>query len=455
MNGRGLKSVMIRFRVCAVVLAAMAAGCGGGGGGGGPTSDCGTDTGTGCAPQSQRIDKYQPVFSNPLAVTNPLNPIANLATAVFLGSVDGNPFRSETTLLPGTRVITVNGVATETLQSQYMAFSDGRLAEIATNWYAQDDMGAAWYFGDDVAEYDETGLVISTDGTWLAGRDSAPPAMIMGPAPAVDQVWLAENVAPIAWGEITVSGINVSVDGPSGPITGAIRTSELQMDGTREEKVFAPGYGEFRTGTLAAQNLEALALAIPRDSLPGPPPAELDTLANGTADIFDAAGQANWTAADAALASVAGAWNTFQAGEVPPLLKSEMIQLLALLTPGVAARDSAEAREQAIAVARIVFDLRLRHLPPSEINQVRFDLWLAQIQVDAADALDFAGPVKGDVATLKLVLDRFRHTVDPTLLAALDTGLADLQAAATAEDATAAATIAGQLRASLVGIGWR
>src|SRR6185436_10847596 len=35
---------------------------------------CGTDTGTGCAPESQRVDLYVPSFSNPLQVTNALFP---------------------------------------------------------------------------------------------------------------------------------------------------------------------------------------------------------------------------------------------------------------------------------------------------------------------------------------------------------------------------------------------
>jgi len=49
--------------------------------------------------------------------------------------------------------------------------------------------------------------------------------------------------------------------------------SELHQDGTAEENVFVPGYGEFRTG--GGGDLEALALAIPVDALDEPLPAEL------------------------------------------------------------------------------------------------------------------------------------------------------------------------------------
>ncbi len=62
--------------------------------------ECGTYDGTGCAPESDRIDIEPPTFSNPTEITNPLFPISELESAVLLGVVDDLPFRSETTLLP-------------------------------------------------------------------------------------------------------------------------------------------------------------------------------------------------------------------------------------------------------------------------------------------------------------------------------------------------------------------
>src|SRR4051794_31796005 len=68
---------------------------------------CGTYSGRGCAPDSQRVDLATPSFSNPTRIDNPLFPIANLHSVVFLGREDGHPFRSETTLLPGTGAVTL------------------------------------------------------------------------------------------------------------------------------------------------------------------------------------------------------------------------------------------------------------------------------------------------------------------------------------------------------------
>ena len=98
-----------------------------------------------------------------------------------------SPFRSETTLLPYTGVVVIDGQPVEVLLSQYMAYLDGRITEVALDRYAQADDGSVWYLGEDVYDY-EDGTVVVTEGTWLAGRDG-PPAMIMPGDPQVGQVF--------------------------------------------------------------------------------------------------------------------------------------------------------------------------------------------------------------------------------------------------------------------------
>ncbi|MEQ1508598.1 MAG: hypothetical protein ABMB14_40575, partial [Myxococcota bacterium] len=362
---------------------------------------CPTDAGTACATIGVRVDLYEPVFSNPTVVTNPLFPVSELASVVFTGVVGGEPFRTETTLLPYTTTLEWDGYRVEALTSQYMAFSNGRIEEIAFDFYVQDDLGAVWYLGEDVSDYDADGVVYTNEGTWRVGRDGAPQTMIMPAEPQVGDVFLAENVAPIAWEEVTVVEVGAQVDGPDGPIAGAMIGSELHMDGTREQKVFAPGHGEFSTGALADDNLEAQALAIPADALAGPVEPELVALATATAGVYDAAAAGDWTAASAALVQVDTAWAAFTAGSTPPRLTDELDRVLALLDAGVTAQDTHQATQNAIEVARIGYDLQLRRRPPTEIDAIRLDLWLAQVAVDVA-AGD-AGSVRGDSATLDLV----------------------------------------------------
>jgi hypothetical protein len=58
------------------------------------------------------------------------------------------------------------------------------------------------------------------------------------------------------------------------------------MDGTVEEKVFAPGYGEFRTE--AADELVTVALALPIDAIGGGLPDELAVLAGAASSCWPA-----------------------------------------------------------------------------------------------------------------------------------------------------------------------
>ena len=225
------------------------------------------------APESARVDLAVPDFSNPTQVTNPLFPISNLHSALLLGTEDGGELRVETTLLAEPKTIEVNGQQVQTLESQYVAFLDGRLKEVALDWYGQADDGSVWYFGEDVFNY-EDGELADRDGTWLAGKDG-PVAMIMPASPQVGDVYRPENIPDLVFEEVTVEETGRTVYGPRGPVSGAITVSELHLlEGNIEGKIFAPGYGEFLTG--AADDLEALALAVPTDAQPAPMPAELE-----------------------------------------------------------------------------------------------------------------------------------------------------------------------------------
>src|SRR6266498_2254822 len=142
---------------------------------------CGTYTGGGCAPASKRVDLTRPSFSDPAKITNPLFPISRLRSALLLGHVDGKPFRTETTLLPDAEIVRWNNRRVRVRISQYVAYLDRRLEEVALDRYAQADDGSVWYFGEDVFDYKD-GAVAVTEGTWLAGKEG-PAAMIMPASP--------------------------------------------------------------------------------------------------------------------------------------------------------------------------------------------------------------------------------------------------------------------------------
>jgi hypothetical protein len=49
---------------------------------------------------------------------------------------------------------------------------NGKLEEATLDWYAQDNQGNVWYFGEDSKEY-KGGKVVSTKGSWEAGVNGA------------------------------------------------------------------------------------------------------------------------------------------------------------------------------------------------------------------------------------------------------------------------------------------
>ena len=105
------------------------------------------------APDSARVDLNLPKFSNPTKITNPLFPITKQESVLLAGKVNGKAFRTEVTLLPYTRIIQWEGVEIEAAVSQYVAFLDGRIEEVAIDLYAQADDGSVWYLGEDVSDF--------------------------------------------------------------------------------------------------------------------------------------------------------------------------------------------------------------------------------------------------------------------------------------------------------------
>jgi hypothetical protein len=407
------------------------------------TQECATESGTGCGPKGERVDLAAPSFSDPTNVTNPLFPASKQESVLMLGQVDGKPFRTEVTLLPETRIIEWRGQRVETLVSQYTAYLGGRIHEVAYDFYAQADDGSVWYFGEDVFNFQD-GAIVDTHGTWIAGKDG-PAAMIMPADPKVGDVYRPENIPGFVFEEVSVKSTGQKLDGPLGPVDGGLVIEELHMDGNTEDKTFAPGYGEFYTA--GGGDVEALALAVPTDALSGPTPAELESLSNGALDVFDAAQSRNWNAASATVEKMTAAWETYRAGETPKMIEPRVTEDLAALAEAVDARDVAQTRQAAIDTAQWSLDLQLRYAPPDEIDLARFDLWAAQLMVDAA-AGD-AATVNGDLFTLDYIRDRILHKLDDADVTRVNTVLEELQGAVGDEDLAAATDSAEHLRDTL------
>jgi hypothetical protein len=400
------------------------------------------------APDGDRVDIVAPKFSNPTNITNPLFPISELHSAVLSGTVERKPFHTQTTLLLYTRTIEwAPGQKAETLISQYLAYLGGRIEEVALDYYAQADDGSVWYFGEDVFNYKD-GYIADTEGTWLAGQDG-PPAMIMPGDPKLGDVYRPENTPGFVFEQVTVKDVDRRVKGPYGPVEGAIIAGELHQDGTREDKTFAPGYGEFFTG--GGGDVEAMALAVPADALSDPVPAELEALSAGADKSFAAIRAKNWKAAAASAQALNASWDSYRAGGVSPRLATEMSRALESLSNAIAGRDQSQAATAAIDVGQSALDFELRHRPPTDVDRGRLELCSRQLQVDAS-AGDASG-VRSDIAAMEWIRDRITTTLEKVDLTRLDHQLGVLRTLVTDEDLRGAAASARLVQSTLARAG--
>lgn len=400
-----------------------------------------TVTGLPVADVSERIDLRRPSFSHSTDITNPLFPVAGEASVLLLGEVEGQAFRTEVTVLPGSRVIDWDGMRVETVVSQYVAYLDSRIHEVAYDYYAQADDGSVWYFGEDVYNF-AGGAIVDTHGTWLAGRDG-PAAMIMPADPKVGDVYRPENIPGFVFEEVTVASVDQTLEGPLDPVEGGVLVRELHMAGDTEDKTFAPGYGEFLTS--GGGDTEALALAVPTDAAPGSEPSELSALQDAALGSLKASQASDWTAAAIAAVGVNELWEQIvQRGEVPRLVEPRLRGAVKDLESAVQGRHQAAAGQLALDVAQAGLDLQLRYRPVTDVDRARFARWLDQLQVDAR-AGDQSS-VTGDLFTLDYVRDRIIHTLDAAQLTRVNAGLEELQVMVDEDDLLAASAAAAELR---------
>jgi hypothetical protein len=404
-----------------------------------PITECGTFNGRGCAPTSERVDLERPTFSDPTHIDNPLFPVSTLQSVIQVGIVDGKPFRSETTTLPDTGVVNWYGTEVPVVLSQYVAYLDGKITEVALDRYAQADDGSVWYFGEDVIDY-RRGQAYFTEGTWLAGRDG-PPAMVMPAHPSLGDVFRVENVIGIVFEELTVIKTDKTMQGPNGPVTGAIVVDELGVSGGHSKKTLAPGYGEFLTR--GGGELEAMAVATPTNDLSGGAPVEIRKILTAAGGTLEYVRAQDWQFARASVRRINDQLTVITQTQQPPRVMRLLQTAITDLGSAVHAKRSTAAERATFDVAQSTIDLESRYLDHLEIEVARFHLHTQKLRIDAA-AQTTAG-VESDVATLEWLRDRLIEALDAQELAIIDQELAALRIAADSGKLGAAADQATRL----------
>lgn len=329
-----------------------------------------------------------------------------------------------------------------------MAYSNGRILEVAVDFYAQADDGSVWYFGENVDNY-KAGVIDNHEGAWLAGRDG-PPGMIMPGDPQVGDVYRPENIPGLVFEEVTVTSIDETVEGPIGSVAGAVFIQERLQDGTLEDKTFAPGYGEFRAEVVTEDELYGAAVAVPTDALQEPLPKELSTLATGADRIFDKADRADDTGVTTTLATMRAAWDSYQKAGVPSKLDGQMVDALDALKEAVKQGVRDLVAQAALDVRRATLDVQLRYTAPADIDVSRMDVWAQQLRLDAGSGT--SSNVVGDTAVLETMWKRVGHSVAPTDARAISRTLVALRKAANADDVSTASEVASSLQKQLANL---
>ena len=142
---------------------------------------------------------------------------------------------SETRVIEGVTCVVVNDTG----------FTNGKATEKTSDYYAQDNQGNVWYYGEDSFELLK-GKWVRSNGSWLAGVDGAQPGIIMEAHPKVGDVYRQEYSPGHAEDMAEVLSTNASVSVPYGSFDHALQTKEWTPlePGVVDNKYYAAGIGE-------------------------------------------------------------------------------------------------------------------------------------------------------------------------------------------------------------------
>lgn len=189
-------------------------------------------------------------FDDPLP--NEYFPLEPGWAATLHGTEDGERLVERVVVTDRTKV--VQGITTTVIRD--VIRHKGVLVEKTVDWYAADDTGTVWYFGEKTAEYDDEGDVISTRGSWEAGVDGAVAGIIMPADPRPTDAYRQEFDKGEAEDQGWVVERGISLRVPYGRVDHAVRTFEWSRTepDVMVGKLFAPGLGIVLEYTLAGGN---------------------------------------------------------------------------------------------------------------------------------------------------------------------------------------------------------
>ena len=181
------------------------------------------------------FDFNSATFSNPTIVDNDYWPLSSLPSAVYFSVADDGCEMNEVLVSGAIRsgfgppyddidaiVVGDREWVDEECTGDYV------LVETTEDWFAQDDDGNVWYFGEDTtALHNENGIdCLSTAGAWEAGEDEAQAGVVILGAPAVGRSYQQEYYEGEAEDRAKVLRLGAPVSIEFGEFDGCMKTKE-------------------------------------------------------------------------------------------------------------------------------------------------------------------------------------------------------------------------------------
>jgi hypothetical protein len=198
-------------------------------------------------------------FRNSTKIDNPYHPLIP-GTVMKYVERDGDEtaddvitVTNDTKVLMGIKCVVVRDTVTK----------HGRAAEDTYDYFAQDDRGNVWYFGEATRETSASGKT-STKGSWEAGIKGALPGLIMPADPKPGQPYRQEYAPGEAedMGQVVARGETVKV--PAGNFDDCVKTREWsKIERGTENKWYAKGVGFVRSQSPGGEVSELVSVTKP------------------------------------------------------------------------------------------------------------------------------------------------------------------------------------------------
>jgi len=212
----------------------------------------------GAAPYVPVIDPAN--FTHSTTIDNPYFPLIPGTTFISEGQTEDGFEHDEFAVTSTTR--TILGVTCVEVHDARKV--GGAVLEDTRDWFAQDDDGNVWYFGENTTIVEggvalvDGGLPVDLSGTWTGGVGGAQPGIVMEAHPVVGDFYRQEFLLGEAEDLAEVKSLSEPVTVPYGSFTTCLMTEESSplSPGDVESKFYAAGKGLLLTIESTGERVE-------------------------------------------------------------------------------------------------------------------------------------------------------------------------------------------------------